>query len=173
MLKNEIILHKDYVIVKVTSTNPRNPYCHKVKLDIQDITIIGKIRISTNGYVYQAKKFGRSIGRVILNSDNDKLDYIDHINGNTLDNRRANLRICSPSQNAKNRHKFTRNNTGVVGIQYRKNGNYEYYRVSLTKINGKRITKQFNINKLTKAIAFKEANKWLNDNKLLEDYIVL
>ena len=41
-----------------------------------------------------------SMHRVILNAPNDKM--VDHINGNGLDNRKFNLRFCSPLGNARN-----------------------------------------------------------------------
>jgi hypothetical protein len=41
---------------------------------------------------------------------------IDHINGNGLDNRKCNLRICSKSQNMANRGKTKRNQSGAKGI---------------------------------------------------------
>ncbi len=39
--------------------------------------------------------------------------HVDHANGDTLDNRRANLRICSPSQNMMNRRGWGRFGKGV------------------------------------------------------------
>lgn len=49
----------------------------------------------------------------------DNLD-IDHINKNTLDNRKENLRICTRSQNQCNRPKASHNKSGYKGVWYDK-----------------------------------------------------
>ena len=41
---------------------------------------------------------------------------VDHVNGNGLDNRRENLRICTMSQNMMNRDKTNQNSTGFKGV---------------------------------------------------------
>jgi hypothetical protein len=40
----------------------------------------------------------------------------DHVNGNTSDNRRANLRIVSHKENCRNRAAFKTNRTGTLGV---------------------------------------------------------
>lgn len=45
---------------------------------------------------------------------------VDHINGNTLDNRIENLRACSYAENARNSRKSKRNTSGVKGVTWNK-----------------------------------------------------
>ena len=49
---------------------------------------------------------------------------VDHINGNTIDNRRENLRLCSFAQNSQNRKLNKNSSTGAKGVQLMKNGKY-------------------------------------------------
>lgn len=57
--------------------------------------------------------------REILKAPKNK--STDHINGNGLDNRRKNLRLCSVSQNACNQKPRVNNTSGFRGV-YRKKG---------------------------------------------------
>ena len=59
--------------------------------------------------------------RAIIGEENiSKGEVIDHVNGNPLDNRRENLRICKRGLNMKNCKKYKNNKTGFIGVFYYK-----------------------------------------------------
>ncbi len=62
---------------------------------------------------------------------------VDHKNGDKLDNRRENLRICTHAENIRNRPIKNKNNTsGQPGVWLHKCGKW----VGEIKVNGKKIT---------------------------------
>ena len=63
--------------------------------------------------------------RYLLGVNDDPDILIDHINGNTLDNRMCNLRICNQTENARNRRASRTNRLGILGISVMPNGRYK------------------------------------------------
>ena len=59
--------------------------------------------------------------RVLLEAKDG--EYIDHINGDRLDNRKGNLRKCSMSENLMNRGKQKNNGSGYKGVSLDKSRN--------------------------------------------------
>lgn len=49
---------------------------------------------------------------------------VDHISGDTLDNRRSNLRVCTRAQNAKNRCVSRTSRSGIKGVMLKPNGRW-------------------------------------------------
>lgn len=65
-------------------------------------------QLSNNGYAVSkttvnARPVALLMHRVILGAPSEM--FVDHINGNRLDNRRANLRLVTPAQNCQNKQR--------------------------------------------------------------------
>lgn len=87
-----------------------------------------KWKFDSNGYVARSVFIGRINGitktktilmhRLIMNTP--KGMDTDHINGNKLDNRRSNLRVCTTSQNCSNQHRRTNAKNNYRGVHWHK-----------------------------------------------------
>ena len=115
------IINDDYAVMNVY--NRKNEKVKEVLVDIEDVERLQphKWCMSSNkeyiGSFINGKQV--SLHRFILNY-NGKL-VIDHINRNTFDNRKSNLRIVTRSQNAMNSCAKSTNKTGIKGVSISNN----------------------------------------------------
>jgi len=89
-------------------------------IDDDDFDRISKYHwiVCKTGYVKTVVNYETIIlHRFIMNAK--KGQQLDHVNGDTLDNRKENLRFCSTSQNLANRKRFINNRSGYKGVDWR------------------------------------------------------
>lgn len=79
--------------------------------------------LNASGYAVSRTK-GKYVrlNRLILDCEPDFV--VDHINGNKLDNRKANLRRCKPVENSRNKGLGRNNQSGVPGVSRRADGKW-------------------------------------------------
>ena len=58
---------------------------------------------------------------------------IDHLDGNTLNNQKSNLRICTQSQNCSNQKISILNTSGYKGVLYNKKNKRYYARITVNR----------------------------------------
>lgn len=97
-------------------------YTHKGEeflIDLEDLDEVSKYSWCLNksgGYlVANIDKKVKRLHRFILGVANPK-QLIDHINGNVLDNRKENLRLCDTKQNTRNCRISKNNTSGYPGV---------------------------------------------------------
>ena len=123
--------------------NIKNEEVSRAIVDTSDVELVKDYKWcrDKNGYVKNSKQ--QYLHRIILNKYNQ---YIDHIDGNKLDNRRSNLRACSNANNLKNRVNLPSNNTsGIIRVRFRKDRNKWYAELQADRIThrlGSYITKE-------------------------------
>jgi AP2 domain. len=80
------------------------------------------------------KRIHLQMHRLITNAQ--KGEVVDHINHNTLDNRKSELRLCTHSQNLHNQGRNSKNTSGYKGVHWYKR--YKKWQAQI-KLNGKKI----------------------------------
>jgi hypothetical protein len=80
--------------------------------------------VTTAGYAYRVirlecgRRTSEPMHRTIMGLAHKEKTNVDHINGEKLDNRRSNLRICTVAQNQMNRKKSKSNKSGFKGVTF-------------------------------------------------------
>lgn len=106
-------------------------------VDDEDYESLSKWKWSADkvGYAYRMaydpatrKQRYQSMHRQILGLSPDDRRFVDHIDLNKSNNRRANLRIANRSQNGTNRLTLPNNTSGVKGVSYfKETGQWKAY----------------------------------------------
>ena len=74
--------------------------------------------LDSQGYAYT----NVSMHRLLMDFPKDM--FIDHKDGNRINNQRENIRICTPAQNQHNRLKQKNNTTGYIGVSFKERYGY-------------------------------------------------
>lgn len=96
---------------------------HKVLVDDEDVGRVLQhswyLEKSNYHSYFRSRINGKLIRlhRFIINPKPD--EQVDHINGNTFDNRKSNLRVCTARQNSRNMKKHVDNHSGFKGVYFR------------------------------------------------------
>jgi hypothetical protein len=137
-MRNKYEIRGDVTAVFIVKDN----ITHECLIDTEDLEKLLIFGISwhlkkssTRCYVNNSQKKPRAIHRLLF-GELEEGHQIDHINGDTLDNRKSNLRSVLPHENQQNKVKSYRNNTsGVRGVGLNKKTGKYYATVT---IKGKR-----------------------------------
>lgn len=118
---NEIVEYDNYAEIILY-----NKACEETARAIIDLDDIEKCKIykwtykNDSGYVANIQSVGY-LHRFIMECPEGMV--VDHINGDKLDNRKSNLRICTAEENALNNKIYATNKSGYPGVSWFKKTN--------------------------------------------------
>lgn len=151
--------------MKTITINSAKHGVKEVMVDDEDYESMSRfkwyLKKSTNIFYAYCNIYSKGVGKIvmmhreIMNPEKGKV--IDHINGNGLDNRKANMRECLSAENSRNRKKSIGTLSIYKGLYYDKNTSKKW-RV-LIKANGKKIRLGRFRTEIEAALAYDEAAK--------------
>lgn len=107
-------------------------------------TIVARIPDSNNKLI--------TLHRLVMDAPPEV--HVDHIHHNRHDNRKSELRICTPQENNFNRGPCITNTSGVVGVSW--DAKDDLWHAYIGK-DGKRINKYFHKDEFEQAVAWRKA----------------
>lgn len=123
---NDFEVHCDYVIMYTSKGEP-------FYVDLEDFDKVKNICWHKDKKGYIVDRNNVRIHRYITCCPENYV--VDHIGENSrYDNRKANLRICTPAENSKNKKLYKSNSSGVTGVFY--DSNCQKWRACIG-VNGK------------------------------------
>lgn len=159
--------------MKILKINSKTHGTFKIKLDDEDYLkatttwrtpkwCVRKCKDRHSLYYFQKRIPGGrliELHRWIMGEPNGEI--VDHINGDTLDNRKSNLRITTNGSNIRKGKIRTNNKSGITGVRFRKERNRW---VASIKVNYKKINLGSFKNKEDAIKARREAEKKYYDS---------
>lgn len=128
----------EYIIDKETNTvTGMTKNGTKFIFDLEDLEIVKHyswhIDKTSHPYIKTRLKNKKRLylHRLVVNAKEG--EYVDHIDHNIHNNKKSNLRICTASENGKNKKLYKSNSSGVTGVYFK----HTKWTVSIT-IEGKR-----------------------------------
>jgi hypothetical protein len=91
-------------------------------------------RYAVRDVIVNGKKETIYMHRLVTEAPDDL--EVDHINGDGIDNRKENLRLCTHAENSRNRGRAKHNTSGHKGVWFSKQSNRF---IAETRLNGKKI----------------------------------
>jgi hypothetical protein len=135
--KNEYVFEGD--TCKMFLYNKRNEKFAETIIDSSDYEKVKNLKwgLSVRGYVENgSRKVRHKLHRFLLGQGKESKLEVDHINGNPLDNRKINLRLCTHQQNSQKRRLQANNTSGAIGVSWdRQRKKY----MAQLKVNGKKV----------------------------------
>ncbi len=112
--------------------------------DYERLAAMGKWCVDKDGYAIKGIRFRCTSGKScvkIIRMHREILNFpeglqVDHIDGNVLNNKKSNLRLCTNRENSMNQSKSKRSKNKFKGISIDKRTNRVYAQIC---VNGKRI----------------------------------
>jgi hypothetical protein len=129
---------------------------------------------NSHGHIYVRSGMSpnhKIMHRLIVNAK--KGEQVDHINHNTFDNRKSNLRICTHAENCQNAYKRKDNSSGYKGVNYYEGNRNKKHWVARIQINGKRVFLGCYKTSIDAAKAYNEAAKNYHGEYALLNHLTL